>query len=54
MNNKIYKDKCDCCNTMKVCKGFNGSVLCDECIKKETEKEPRIVGDKDGQRRFDF
>ena len=51
---KQFKDKCDGCNNMKVCKGFNGLVLCDDCIEKESAKPPELVGDKNEQARFDF
>jgi len=54
MEHKIFKDKCDGCNKMKVCKGFKELVLCEECHIKETEKVPQIVGDKNEQTRFDF
>lgn len=54
LKKKIFKDKCDGCNQMKVCKGFNGLVLCDECIEKESAKPPKMVGDKNEQARFDF
>lgn len=29
-----FRDKCDGCKTFKVCKGFNGMILCDDCMKK--------------------
>lgn len=54
LKNKIFKDKCDGCNQMKVCKGFNGLVLCNECIEKESAKPPKVVGDINEQARFDF
>ena len=54
MKNKAYKDKCDKCNQMKICKGFNSLVLCEDCRKKEAAKAPKIIGDKDGQTKFNF
>lgn len=54
LKKKIFKDKCDGCNQMKVCKGFNGLVLCDECIGKESAKPLEKEGDKNEQARFDF
>ena len=52
--NKVFKDRCDICNEMKVCRGFKGLVLCEECEKKEAAKPPEIVGEKDEQTRFDI
>lgn len=37
MNHKKFKDACDGCGKMDYCKGYNGRVLCPECIKKEEE-----------------
>lgn len=54
MLKKQFKDKCDICNKMKVCKGFKGLVLCEECKAKEIKKIPEIVGDENGQARFNF
>lgn len=54
MIRKIFKDKCDGCNKMKVCRGFNGLVLCDKCIEKELTKPVEMVGDKNEQARFNF
>lgn len=51
---KQFKDKCDGCNKMKVCKGFKGLVLCEECIEKENAKPIEMVGDKNEQARFNF
>ena len=51
---RLFKDKCDKCDMMKVCKGFNGWVLCEECIKLETIKQPKLIGDADGQTKFNF
>lgn len=53
MIRKQFKDKCDKCNQMKVCKGFKGLVLCEKCIK-EYENKTLKVGDKNGQAKFDF
>lgn len=33
MKNK-YKDKCDCCNQYKICRGYKDKVLCEDCINK--------------------
>ena len=57
MNHKVYKDKCEMCNDWKVCKGFSGLVLCDDCIKKEIAKpneQPKKVGVKFEQTRFNI
>lgn len=57
MNHKVYKDKCEMCNDWKVCKGFSGLVLCDDCIKKEIAKpteQPIKVGGKIEQTRFNI
>lgn len=32
---KQFKDACDKCGKMAVCKGHNGKVLCPECIQEE-------------------
>ena len=53
MIKKKFKDKCDKCNQMKVCKGFKEWVLCENCIKEYNDKKIN-VGDKDGQAKFDF
>ena len=55
MQTKTFKDECDKCKKMKVCKGYKGLVLCDECRKEESDKLPEIiVGELDEQTRFDF
>lgn len=54
MNNKRYKDQCDICLKWDYCRGHNGLVLCNKCLVKESTKLPKIVGDKDGQKRFNF
>lgn len=33
-----FKDACDECGKMAVCKGFQGKVLCPECISKKEEQ----------------
>lgn len=38
---KQYKDKCDNCQKFDYCKGYNGKILCDDCIKKEIENEKK-------------
>lgn len=35
----IFRDKCDCCKSFKVCKGYNGMILCDDCIIKMNENK---------------
>ena len=30
---KKYKDECDNCKKFDFCRGYNGRVLCEECIK---------------------
>ncbi len=30
----IFKDRCDGCRQPRVCRGNQGKVLCEECIKK--------------------
>ena len=37
-NRKTFKDKCDGCNQMKVCRGYEGKVLCDDCINQNKKK----------------
>lgn len=32
-----FKDRCDKCNEFHHCKGYNGKVLCQKCIKKMNE-----------------
>lgn len=39
MKPKQFKDACDGCGKMDYCKGYNGKVLCPECIKKEEESK---------------
>jgi hypothetical protein len=51
---KTFKDQCDVCKKMDYCKGYKGLVLCNKCIKKEVSKAPKIIGDKNGQTRFNF
>ena len=51
---KTFKDQCDVCKKMDYCKGQKGLVLCNKCIKKEVSKAPKIIGDKNGQTRFNF
>ena len=38
-NKKQFKDACDKCGKMDYCRGFDGKVLCEKCIKKEMDKE---------------
>ena len=54
MNKKRFKDQCDICLKWEYCKGYKNKVLCENCFKKEQKKPIEIVGDKDGQRRFNF
>lgn len=54
MQTREYKDKCDCCQKMKVCKGYHELLLCEDCKKEEQEKECNIICDKDNQEKFDF
>lgn len=51
---QTFKDQCDVCNKWTYCKGYKGLVLCNRCLVKESAKYPKIVGDKDGQKRFDL
>lgn len=51
---RLFKDECDICKKMKVCKGFNGLVSCEDCRKNEAAQQPKLIGDKDGQTRFNF
>lgn len=37
----IFLDRCDICHKPKKCKGYEGRVLCDECISKLDDK-PKI------------
>lgn len=46
--NQKYKDKCERCNSFQICKGYNGKVLCSECIEKEKEIIDNKVEDKKG------
>lgn len=39
MGKKEFKDACDECKKMAVCKGYNGKVLCPECIAKQEEQK---------------
>lgn len=39
MEKKQFKDACDECGKMAVCKGHNGKVLCPECIAKQEEQK---------------
>lgn len=51
--NLKYKDKCDKCHQMKICKGYNNKCLCEDCIKKEKSENIEIIIDnKDGQAKF--
>ncbi len=34
-----YKDQCDECKTWAICHGYDGKVLCEECIKKHEEEK---------------
>ena len=34
---KKFKDACDECGKFDYCKGYNGKVLCPECIAKQEE-----------------
>lgn len=54
MNKVKYKDKCDICKKWDYCKGYKNKVLCERCIKIEKDKPIEIVGDADGQRRFNI
>jgi len=38
MTIKTFKDKCDNCGKMDICKGYNGKVLCPACIKEEEKQ----------------
>ncbi len=33
-----FKDACDNCGKMDYCRGYNGKVLCPECIRKQEEE----------------
>lgn len=54
MIKKKFKDKCDKCNQMKVCKGFKEWVLCEKCIREYNKKKVKNVGDKSGQANINF
>lgn len=45
-----FKDACDLCNKMDYCKGYEGKVLCQECIAKE---ESNVSNDKSTDERED-
>ncbi len=52
---KKFKEKCDLCHKWKTCHGYENKILCEKCILIiQKEKVIKIVGDKDGQARFDF
>lgn len=55
---KNYKDECDNCHKMRICKGFNKLVLCEECTEKEKIKLNKItykvIYEKDNQIKFDL
>lgn len=34
-----FKDQCDECKTWAICHGYEGKVLCEECIKKHEEEK---------------
>lgn len=50
MIRKIFKDRCDGCHQMKVCRGYFGRVLCEECI--QNQKYSILEDSEDGQTRF--
>lgn len=54
MNKKKYKDQCDVCLKWDYCKGYRNKVLCENCIKNKQNEAIEIVGDADGQRRFNI
>lgn len=54
MNKNKYKDKCDVCLKWDYCKGHQNKVMCESCINKQKDKPIEIVGDANGQRRFNI
>lgn len=55
MNKYKFKDKCDNCNNIGLCRGFGIKVLCEECIKDEINKPGvEIKGDTNEQTRINF
>ena len=54
MNKKKYKDQCDVCLKWDYCEGYRNKVMCDNCIKIEQKTPVKIVGDADGQRKFNI
>ena len=55
MNKHKFKDKCDGCHQMKVCKGYADKVLCDDCINQEKNIKPKQTkGELNEQTRFVF
>lgn len=50
MIEKKFKDRCDDCHQMKICKGYLGRVLCEECI--QNLKYNILEDSEDGQTRF--
>lgn len=39
MGKKKFKDQCDECGQMTLCRGFDGRVLCQKCIDKEMKRK---------------
>ena len=54
MDKKKYKDQCDVCLKWNYCKGYKNKVMCESCISEQENKPIEIVGDADGQRRFNI
>lgn len=54
MNKKKYKDQCDICLKWDYCKGYQNKVICECCKRNQENKTVEIVGDADGQRKFNI
>lgn len=39
MKKKKFLDRCDMCHNPRVCRGYDGMLLCEECI----EKKKKII-----------
>lgn len=53
MKEHKFKDKCDGCYQMKVCKGYGNKVLCADCINQEKKiEQDNKKGESNEQARF--
>lgn len=46
---RTFREQCDICSKFDYCKGYNGLVLCEKCLKKEKQQERKSDSYKDNK-----